>query len=119
MPITSCCLQSLLQASNISDALFRPHAAEAALCSNAEGAEACYDEDGNPEPVQHRVPALPGPHVHPLQVRRGDSGLGIHVLVLQGHKKLFCCMCASPANKNACVQHSQQRPWLTIPNITE
>lgn len=60
----------LLQASNVSDALVRPLAAEAAAQYSADGAEQCYDEDGNPEPVPQRVPTLPGPPVHPVQVRR-------------------------------------------------
>ena len=63
-------LSSLLfQASNISDALVRPHAAEAAAHCAAEAGE-CYDEDGNPDPVPQRVPSLPVPPVHPVQVRQ-------------------------------------------------
>lgn len=56
-----------MQASNISDALVRP---QAAAGSALEGAgEECYDDDGNPQHVQHRVPELLGPPVHPVQVR--------------------------------------------------
>jgi hypothetical protein len=58
----------MLQASNISDALVCPHAADAAISCGAEGGDDCYDDDGNPQPVQQRVPDLPGPPVHPIQV---------------------------------------------------
>jgi len=65
----ACALAGMyLQASNISDALVRPQAAEVAASCCGEAAEGCYDEDGNPEPVPQRVPNLPGPPVHPLQV---------------------------------------------------
>lgn len=62
-----CLYACVVQASNISNALVRP---QAAAGSGLEGAgEECYDDDGNPQHVQHRVPELPGPPVHPVQVR--------------------------------------------------
>jgi hypothetical protein len=58
-----------VQASNISDALVRPQAALQALSDSvADGADVCYDQDGNQQPAQQRAPLLPGPPVHPIQV---------------------------------------------------
>lgn len=82
--LPTCCffyLSLLSQASNISDALVRPHAAEAAAHCAAEAGE-CYDEDGNPEPVPQRVPSLPGPPVHPVQVRQHHAAMPWHLLSL-------------------------------------
>jgi hypothetical protein len=57
-----------VQASNISDALVRPQAAAASAGLLEGSGEECYDDDGNPQHMQQRVPELPGPPVHPVQV---------------------------------------------------